>query len=147
MSTATSPPTYRPKPAGGADRVNRASFGMVIMLVIQFVLGTAYNLWGTAPSSGKSIGMFSSPLLAIHVIFGILLVLAAIDLLVRAIRSHLRLPLITAIVGLVAILAAAGTGSAFTHNGANGASFGMALATAIAMLAYLVNLRTPRGSN
>lgn len=146
MSTATSPTTHRPQ-TSQADKVNRASFGMVIMLVIQFVLGTAYNLWGTAPSAGKSIGMFSSPLLAIHVIFGILLVLAAIDLLVRGIRSHLRLPLITTIVGLVAILAAAGTGSAFTHNGANGASFGMALATAIAMIAYVVNLRAPRGSH
>jgi hypothetical protein len=147
MSTATSPPTYRPKPAGGADRVSRASFGMLIMLVIQFVLGTAYNLWGTAPASGKSIGMFSSPLLAIHVVFGILLLLAAIDLLVRAIRAHNGLPLAMAIVGLVAIIGAAGAGSAFTRNGANGASFGMALATAIAMLAYAVILRAPSESH
>jgi hypothetical protein len=146
MSTATSPTTHRSE-ARQAGNISRASFGMVIMLVIQFVLGTSYNLWGTAPSAGKSIGMFSSPLLDVHVIFGILLILAAIDLLVRAIRARLRPALITAIVGLVAILAAAGTGSAFTHNGATGASFGMALATAIAMIAYLFNLRAPRGSH
>jgi hypothetical protein len=88
--------------------------------------------------------MFSSPLLAIHVIFGILLILAAIDLLVRSIRSHQRVALITSIVGLVAMIAAAGAGSSFTSDGANGASFGMTLATGIAMIAYLVNLRAPR---
>jgi hypothetical protein len=144
MSTATSPMTHRPDPARGAERVSRASFGLVIMLVIQFVLGVAYNLWGKMPSPGKSIGMFSSPLLAIHVIFGILLILAAIDLLVRSIRSHQRLALITSIVGLVAMIAAAGAGSSFTSDGANGASFGMTLATGIAMIAYLFNLRAPR---
>jgi hypothetical protein len=143
MSTATSPTTARTEtPLAG--KVSRASFGMVIMLVIEFVLGTAYNLWGKMPASGKSIGMFSSPLLAIHVIFGILLILAAIDLLVRAIRAGERLPLVTSIIGLVALIAAAGAGSSFTRDGANGASFGMALATAIAMIAYLINLRAPR---
>lgn len=117
----------------------------MIMLVIQFVLGTAYALWGKAPAAGKPIGMFSSPLLAIHVIFGILLILAAIDLLVRSIRSSIRSAIVTSAVGLVALIAAAGAGSGFTRDGANGASFVMALATAIALIAYLMNLRQPRG--
>lgn len=116
------------------------------MLVIQFVLGTSYAIWGTAPSAGKSIGMFSSPLLAIHVIFGILLILAAIDLLVRSIRSSIRSAVVTSVVGLVALIAAAGAGSGFTRDGADGASFVMALATGIALIAYLMNLRQPRGS-
>ena len=38
------------------------------------------------------------------------------------------------------LLAAAGAGSSFTRDGAAGASLGMALATAIAMLCYAVNL-------
>jgi hypothetical protein len=65
-----------------------ASFGALTMLVIPFMLGTAYNLDGTVPASGKSVGMFSSPLLAIHVILGILLVSAAIMLVVRAIQAQ-----------------------------------------------------------
>ena len=38
------------------------------------------------------------------------------------------------------LLGAAGAGSAFTQHGAAGASLGMALATAVAMLCYAVNL-------
>jgi len=145
MSTATTSTTGRQE-SRNAGRINRASFGLVIMLIVQFVLGAAYNLYGTAPKSGKPIGMFSSPLLAIHVILGILLILAAIDLLVRAIRASLTPAVVTSAVGLLAIIAAAGAGSGFTRDGANGASFGMALATGIAMLAYLMNLRQPRGN-
>ena len=48
--------------------------------------------------------------------------------------------LATSIVGLVAILAAAGAGSSFAQDGADGASLGMAIATAVAMLCYAANL-------
>ena len=40
-------------------------------------------------------------------------------------------------VGLAAILAAGIAGSSFVGNQSNGASFGMALATAVAMFCYL----------
>ena len=92
-----------------------ASFGALTMLVIQFVLGTVYSLHGTAPTSSKSIGMFSSPLLrdprghghpASH-------------------RGHhaggargpgeVRPGPRTSVTGLVAILGAFGAGSSFTQ--------------------------------
>src|SRR5262249_41844410 len=76
-----------------ASRVGMASFGALTMLVLQFVLGTAYSLYGTAPTSGKPVGMFSSPLLVVHVILGILLIIAAIMLVVRAIQAR-RTPLV-----------------------------------------------------
>ena len=44
------------------------------------------------------------------------------------------------IVGLVAVLGAFGAGSSFSGNGNDGASLGMALATAVAMLCYAGNL-------
>jgi hypothetical protein len=117
-----------------------ASFGALTMLILQFVLGTAYNLWGTAPSASKSVGMFSSPLLAIHVILGILIVLAAIVLVVRAVQGKAGPVLVASVVGLVAVLGAFGAGESFARDGANGASFGMAVATAVAMLCYAANL-------
>jgi hypothetical protein len=124
-----------------AERLRMASFGALTMLILQFVLGTAYNLYGTAPSDGKSIGMFSSPLLAVHVVVGILIIVAAAFLVFRAVQAKIGGPVLGACaVGLLAVLGAAGAGSAFTGNGANGASFGMALATAIAMLCYAANL-------
>ena len=56
-------------------RLRLSSLGTVIMLIVQFILGVIYNLYGTAPTSTKSIGLFSSPDLALHVILGILLFL------------------------------------------------------------------------
>lgn len=123
-----------------ANRIRMASFGALTMLVIQFVLGTAYSLYGTAPASGKSVGMFSSPLLAIHVIMGILIIIAAIMLVVRAVQARHQPTIITTVVGLLVILGAFGAGSSFTRDGSNGASLGMAVLTAVAMLCYAANL-------
>jgi hypothetical protein len=117
-----------------------ASFGALTMLILQFVLGTAYSLWGTAPTAGKSIGMFSSPLLAVHVVLGILIVLVAVMLVVRAVQGKAGPVLVASIVGLVAVLGAFGAGESFARDGANGASFAMAVATAVAMGCYAANL-------
>jgi heme A synthase len=122
------------------ERVRMASFGALTMLILQLVLGAAYNLYGTAPTAAKSVGMFSSPLLAIHVIVGILLIVAAAVLVFRAVQAKAGAVLTASVIGLVAILAAAGAGSSFAHDGANGASLGMAIGTAVAMLCYAANL-------
>jgi heme A synthase len=139
MSTMTEPRAEH-QPGKQSERVRMASFGALTMLILQFVLGTAYGLYGTAPTSGKSVGMFSSPLLAVHVVLGILIVLAAIMLVVRAVQAKAGPVLAASVVGLVAVLGAFGLGSAFAGNGANGASLGMAIATAVAMLCYAANL-------
>jgi len=139
MSTLTEPTTGQ-RPHAQFERLRMASFGALTMLILQFVLGTAYTLYGTAPTATKSVGMFSSPLLAIHVVLGILIILAAIMLVIRAVQAKARPVLVVSVVGLVAVLGAFGAGESFAHDGANGASFGMALATAIAMACYAVNL-------
>ena len=54
-------------PASGRDHAD-----------LQFILGMIYNLYGTAPTAAKSVGMFSSPVLALHVILFFLLVIAAV---------------------------------------------------------------------
>ena len=139
MSTLTEPKASAPSGAQ-AERFRMASFGALTMVILQFALGTAYNLYGTAPTASKSVGMFSSPLLAIHVILGILTIMAAAALVFRAVQAKAGAVLASSVVGLVAVLGAAGAGSAFTRDGAAGASLGMALATAVAMLCYAVNL-------
>jgi heme A synthase len=139
IPTAETTVALTPKAAG---RIRMASFGALTMLVIQFVLGTAYSLYGTAPASGKPIGMFSSPLLTVHVIMGILLIVAAIMLLVRAIQARHAPSVATTTAGLLAIVGGAGAGSAFTQDGSNGPSLAMALLTAVAMLCYAANLVT-----
>jgi heme A synthase len=140
MSTLTEPGTGSAL-ATRLERVRMASFGALTMLVLQFVIGTAYNLYGTAPTAKKSVGLFSSPLLAIHVVLGILLLIAAAMLVFRVVQARAGAALlITSVIGLVAVIGAAGAGSSFAQDGANGASLGMAIATAVAMLCYTVNL-------
>src|ERR1700747_1779973 len=115
--TVETPAALTPKTA---NRIRMASFGALTMLVIQFVLGTAYSLYGTAPTSSKSVGMFSSPLLAIHVILGILLIIAAIMLVVRAIQARHTPSIATTVAGLLVILGAFGAGFSLTQGRSNG---------------------------
>jgi heme A synthase len=140
VSTPTATPAAKAAPEKQANRVRMASFGALTMLVIQFVLGAAYSLYGTAPTSTQSIGMFSSPLLDVHVIMGILLIIAAIMLVVRSIQARFTPVIATSVVGLLAILGAFGAGSAFIKAGDNGPSLAMAIATAIALLCYAATL-------
>jgi len=119
-------------------RLRMSSFGVVVMLIIQFILGIIYNLYGTAPTSTKSIGLFSSPVIALHVIVGILLLLAGIAQLVRAIGTRHQLAIWLSALGLLFILGAFFAGLGFTNSGAAGASLGMALAFAAALACYVV---------
>ncbi len=119
-------------------RIRLSSLGAVIMLIIEFILGIVYNLYGTAPTSKKSIGLFSSPVLALHVIVAILLFIAAVGQLIRAIGVRHRLTIWMSAVGLLAILAAGFAGLGFAGSGAAGASLGMSLAFAVALACYVV---------
>ena len=130
--------TAVPDQANRVARLRISSLGLVSMLIIQFILGMIYNLYGTGPSPGKSVGMFSSPVLALHVILFFLLVIAAVGQLIRAVGARHRLTLGMSALGLVAILAAGVAGIGFIGNGDAGASLGMSLAFAVALAAYVV---------
>jgi hypothetical protein len=128
----------RPSAAGRLGRLRMASFGAVTMLIIQFILGTVYNLYGTAPTAAKSVGLFSSPVLALHVIMSLLLLVTAVMLLVRAIGAGHRLTIAMSAVGLIGIVAAGFAGLAFAGNGAAGSSLGMSIAFAVSLAGYVV---------
>ncbi len=136
--THTATPTAATGQAGRLARLRMSSLGAVTMLIIEFVLGVIYNLYGTAPTAKKSIGLFSSPVLALHVILAILLVIAAVGQLIRAIGTRHRLAVWMSAVGLAGILGAGFAGMGFAGNGAAGASLGMALAFAVSLAAYIV---------
>jgi heme A synthase len=121
-------------------RLRGASIGAVAMLVLQFILGMIYSLYGTAPTSKKSIGLFSSPTIALHVILGILLFLAALALLVRAIGARHAASIWLSAIGLVSIIGAGFAGLGFAGSGASSASLGMSLAFALALVCYVAML-------
>jgi hypothetical protein len=125
-------------PASRLARLRPSSFGLVTMLILQFILGMIYNLYGTAPTSAKSVGMFSSPVLALHVILFFLLVIAAVMQLIRSVGTRHKMAVWLSAVGLAGILAAGFAGIGFIGNGAAGASLGMSLAFAVALACYVV---------
>ena len=117
----------------------------VVMLLIQYCLGIAVNLYSTLPAGdhGKSLfPAFGSAvgdgplLLTLHAILGTLLVITAATVVVRSTR--LTAPPLVALstVALVAIIAAWLSGSEFVGHMKNGSSLAMALATALAILCY-----------
>lgn len=110
-----------------------------VLLIIQFGLGTAVNLYVTVPKHRSLLpAVFSSAMLAAHAIVALLLLASAVAALVRAIRSRRATALASA--GLVAVLVAAAAGLSFVRDAGNGASLAMTLAAAIAMLCYVTAL-------
>jgi hypothetical protein len=130
--------TGAPAQSGKLARLRLSSFGLVTMLILEFILGTIYNLYGTAPTAHKSIGLFSSPDLTLHVILGILLFLAAVMQVIRAVGTRHRLAMSLSVVGLVAIIGAGSSGLGFAGNGDAGSSLGMSLLFAVALACYAV---------
>jgi hypothetical protein len=127
------------------NNLARGYLAAVIMLVIQYGLGIGVNLYVNLPaagSGGRGIGQaFSNgALLALHTVVGLLLILMALSMVVRAAIARHRTSIVTSALGLLAILAAAGYGAAFVHDSQASASLGMALATGVALLFYGIGL-------
>ena len=142
--TATTAPASG-RPDRWRENLARGNLAAVILLLIQYGLGMGVNLYVALPnagSGGRDIGkaFTSGPALAVHAVLGLLLVLMAISMIVRAALARHRASIVTSAVGLLAILAAAGYGASFVHDSTNAASFGMALATGVALLSYGIGL-------
>jgi hypothetical protein len=109
--------------------------GAAVLLIIEFAIGTGVNLYVVLPHKAFFSTVFGSALLAVHAIVAVLLLGAAIGAVARAVRSR-RLIVFTS-AGLAAVLVAGVFGASFVGNASNGASFGMALAAAVALFCYL----------
>ena len=131
--------------------LRRNSLGISVMLLAQYGLGMGINLYTPVPKSDQGRGLavavgraLSNPpaVLAIHAALGLLLLVAAVNVLSRAIRSRQRPAIMTSATGLAAIVGAALSGAAFVDHGHLDASMAMAALTALALLCYLLNLFT-----
>jgi hypothetical protein len=148
MSAPTS--TTVPETAGRltASRISglrRASFTAFVTLVVQFALGTYVNLYITVPSADHGHGfgqaIASGPAgLTLHIVLGLLLILAALGFLVQAIVVRHPALIAAAALGLLAMIGAAASGSAFVGSGRDGASLAMAALAAVGLLCYGTSL-------
>src|SRR5215469_1529771 len=123
--------------------LRRASLAILIVLIVQFALGISVNLYFTLPAAGHpghSSWFGNGALLALHAALGMILVLAAVFVLVRAIMARNVTLIVTSAAGLVAILLAAFFGSSFTEKLTDGYSLGMAIAFAAALACYAIGL-------
>src|SRR5580693_2632348 len=129
--------------------IRRASLGTAVALLIQYGLGMRVNLYATIPARDQGGGEFAAigralsngPAgLAVHTALGLLLLAGSVVPLIRAVAARRPAFIVTSVLSLLAILGAAASGAAFVNAGANGASLGMALLTAVALLCQLVNL-------
>jgi hypothetical protein len=126
---------------------------VLILLLGQFALGMAVNLYARIPSqhsgahptnylsgSVHSVGwaISSGPaVLAAHAALGLLLVLVALHVLARAIRTRRRATTVAAVLGAAFIVGAGFNGASFLDFNDNVSSLIMSMLFALAVLAYI----------
>ncbi|HZS93257.1 MAG TPA: hypothetical protein VFA78_00530 [Chloroflexota bacterium] len=134
------------------DRLRGQTRGIVLMLVLQFLLGMAVNLFvtitrhhpGANPSEFFS-GAFHSVvwavsgapiLLILHAILGLLLVLTSIGIVIAAFRAASTGIRVLAVLGFLMILGAGFNGASFLNYNHDVNSYLMSVGFAIAIVCY-----------
>lgn len=128
------------------------SLAAVVMLLVQYGLGMWVSLYATIPASDHGKGVLAAfgaavangPAgLALHALLGTLLLATATALVIRAALARKAATTVIGAVAFLAIIGAWMSGARFTGSGSDGASFAMAIATAIALLCYVIILFIP----
>jgi hypothetical protein len=151
VDTGAAQPLSRMSPSR-VKSLRRGNFSAFLLLLIQYGIGMYVSLYVTVPAAdngnglGKAIGN-GPALLTIHILLGLLLIVSAIGVLVQAVLARHPVLITVAVIGLISMIGAAFEGSSFVSSGHDGASLGMAILTAVALLCYggsLYLLAAPR---
>ena len=108
--------------AGRTAGLRRASLAALVLLLIQYGIGIWVNLYVTVPAADHghtiSTAISSGPgALTVHIVLGLLLILAAATLVVQAIMARHPGVIVTSVIGLLALVGAAARGAAFVEPG------------------------------
>jgi hypothetical protein len=131
--------------AGRTAGLRRASLAALVLLLIQYGIGIGVNLYVTVPAADQghtiSSAISNGPAaLTVHVVLGLLLILAAAYLVVQAIMARHPGVIVTSVIGLLALVGAAEQGAAFVDKGHASASMTMAILTGAGLLCYGISL-------
>ena len=135
---------------GSGLRIN--AFSAAVMLLLEYGLGIWVNLYVKVPAEDHGKGILAAfgaavahgPVaLAVHAVLGTLLLVTAIAVIIRATVARKAAATVIGAIAFLAVLAAWLSGARFVGDAAAGASFGMAIATGVALLCYVVILFTP----
>lgn len=122
------------------DPLRIQSHVLLGFLIVQYILGITANLFVQFPDTKKEsvLWEFAKSQWAVlsHIILGALLFIGACVFMVRAVRSKNKQWIISASVGLVAILVAGIMGAKFVPTQEDGYSFTMAVAFIVALISY-----------
>ncbi|MCL2584745.1 MAG: hypothetical protein FWE35_20055 [Streptosporangiales bacterium] len=138
--------------ARGGSGLRTNAFSAAVMLLVQYGLGIWVNLYAQIPASDQGKGTFAAfgaavadgPVaLAVHAGLGTLLILTAVILIIRAVLARKTAAIVIGAIAFLAVLAAWLSGARFVGDAADGASFGMAIATGVALLGYVIILFVP----
>jgi hypothetical protein len=120
------------------------SMVIIAMLVLQYLLGIATNLFVKFPNSGTSSQFWeftwSQSVLACHIVLGILLLVSSLVLLIRSIVYKNKQWIIISLTGCIAITIAGITGALFIPSQKDLYSFIMSIAFILALLTYFFGL-------
>lgn len=155
----------RSRPARSRIRGLRASaLAGLLIVVVEYGFGMWVNLYATVPPADRGAGLSGGAAKAVvdgglatvvangpaglsaHVVLGLVLLVSAISVLVRAALVRRALPISLAAAGLAAVLVAAGAGARFVGQGSANASFVMALAAGAAIASYAILLFASAGT-
>jgi membrane-associated PAP2 superfamily phosphatase len=145
------------------DRLRRAAFVTLVLLLIQFALGIGANLYVTVPAhhpgarpgsyfsgSLQSLGWalhHARAVLAAHTALGFVIVLAAVGLVVQTARLRRGRLLAAATLGTLSVIGAGFNGASFLDYNKDVNSLIMALLFALAMFCYLLILYGTPGNS
>jgi hypothetical protein len=148
--------TGQPRQASPAARLLAVNFAACLLLLIQFLLGMAVNLYVVLPGQHPGAGAHNyftgaasglgwviahGPVwAAVHAALGLALVLAAFAGLALNRGQHGRLATITSVLGALAILGAGFNGVSFLDYGHAFSSMIMAGLWALALACYLTGM-------
>ncbi len=131
-----------------AKSIRKQAIGLIFGLAVQYALGMYVDLFVEFPEGADKGQLWqfawSQIPLAAHIILGILIVLGAIALCVRAARSRNKTWIWASAVGLVAVLFAWGSGASFIPSQTDLYSYSMALSFIVAIMAYVWGLYADR---
>lgn len=122
--------------------LSRACLVTLSALVVEFGLGMWLNLYAQVPSADQHAGVTqqikNGPLpLTVHAGVGAVLLVAALTVLVMAVRARGARVIVLAVVGLGAIGGAAAAGELFVRDQQSKMSLAMAALTGLALLCYI----------
>jgi hypothetical protein len=115
------------------------------MLVVQYGLGIYVNLYVAVPQADQGSGfgkaIANGPAgLTVHILLGLLLILASIGVLVQAVLARHPVLIGAAVAGLISMAGAAYAGGSFVSSGHDSASLAMAILTAVGLVCYGTSL-------